>query len=51
MGAKKGVLKGKAKPIGKDELAKLKRAIDLSRKQTKEDSKIDLGLLKADFNI
>ncbi len=44
-------LKGADKPISEKEKEKFIKEIKLSRKQTREDSKVDVKLLKAEFNF
>lgn len=50
MKAKKIVFKGTGKPLSKQGLSKLKKNIERSEKQTKEDSKVELKVLVYEFN-
>jgi len=44
-------LEGRKTPVSQEEREKLIKNIEASRRQTKEDSKVDLKVLKNEFNI
>jgi len=49
--SKKIKLQGNGRRMSAEEIEKLKQKIKLSRRQTEEDSKVDLDLMKANFNF
>jgi len=44
-------LQGNGRRISEEEIRKLKEKIKLSRRQTKEDSKVDRELMETEFNF